>query len=234
MGQNRAWLNSSPNSIACYMLSIQQTHIRALATFYCREVPCSRNVTNPGWGAHSTTKYSHWLHLFPGAIHFLCTDGMSGTKERELNFPAELVEIERAIIFLLTLYVMYWCHVRENKGQGAFSAQSKCLAWTIRVFSKYLSPSAFKISYCYKTPLLHLHWLLSSVSTNRLNLMPNYQMLRKRLHEWAWVNTWEARNIDFRLGMMQSACLKEGFWTRVPRLQGWPENQNRNNQRFSA
>lgn len=50
-----------------------------------------------------------------------------------------------------------------------------------------LSSSAFKIGYCYKVPLLCLHCLLSSISTNGLNLMPgHHQMLRQCTHEWAW------------------------------------------------
>lgn len=69
-------------------------------------------------------------HLFPGAIHFLRADGMSGTKERESNFLAELGEIKRFLlkeedIFLLTPYVMYSCHILEKKGQDALSVQSK-------------------------------------------------------------------------------------------------------------
>lgn len=43
------------------------------------------------------------------------------------------------------------------------------------------------------------------------------------------VGTWETQDTDLRVEMLQSACLKEGCWTRVPRLEEWPEAQNRNN-----
>lgn len=93
-----------------------------LAILYRRKVPYWRNVTEPEWAAHSKTKYSHGLHLFPRAMHFLYTDGMSGTKEKELNFPAELVEIKKIPFktrgcFLLTPYATYWYHILENKSQ---------------------------------------------------------------------------------------------------------------------
>ena len=115
---------------------------------------------------------------------------MSGTKER-VEFPSWTCGNKG---FLLKEEdVFYWDHkscidvILENKGQGALSAQSKRSAWTIRVFFKYLSPRAFKVGYCYKVPLLCLHCLLPSISTNGLNLMPEYhQMLRECMHEWAW------------------------------------------------
>lgn len=36
------------------------------------------------------------------------------------------------------------------------------------------------------------------------------------------VDTWETQDTN----CLQSTCLKEGCWTRVPRLQEWPETQN--------
>lgn len=82
---------------------------------------------------------------------------------------------------------MYWCHILKNNGQRVTSAPSKYSAWTVRVFFKYLSPSAFKIGSCYKVSLLCWHSSLSVVSMNGLSLVPECsQMLRECLDEWQW------------------------------------------------
>lgn len=51
-----------------------------------------------------------------------------------------------------------------------------------------------------------------------------YQMLRECVDEWQWCgDTWETQTMYFRVETFHSVCLKERCWTRVPRLQEWPE-----------
>lgn len=159
---------------------------------------------------------------------------MSGTKERELNFQLnswKQIPFKRRGCFPLTPYVMHWWHILKNNGQSVLSAQSKYSDWTVRLFSKCLSPSAFKISSCCKVPLLCLHCLLSVASMKGLSLMPEcHQMLRECLDEWQWGR--DTRRLkpcisEFKHSS-QSDCLKQRCWTRVLRRQKWPETWSRN------